>query len=230
MLAPPYTLPPTPHALARDFYLQDTVLVARRLLNCVLVRKTDEGIVAGRISETEAYAHDDPSCHSFRGKTLRNATMFGPAGHAYVYFTYGMHYCFNVVTGPEGVADAVLIRALEPIEGWELMRRRRGLPEEEVARLMRAGPEARARERWAHALCGGPAKLCEAFGLGRDQDGVDLTVGQASGDALWIAEPPPELGAPPPDAIRSSPRVGIRQAADAPLRFTLAGDPYVSRK
>ena len=218
-------------ALPREFYHQDTIEVARSLLNCVLAHETDAGLVAGRITETEAYTHDDPACHSFRGETARNAAMFGPAGSAYVYFTYGMHFCFNVVTAPEGTADAVLIRAIEPIEGWELMSRRRGLAEEEIARLLPTvcpygSGEPKVRERWALALCGGPGKLCQAFGITRAENGVDLS----TPGGLRIAPPRSELSTPRPDAICSAPRVGIRQAVEAQWRFTLRNDPYVSRK
>ncbi len=222
-------------ALCREFYYRETVDVARSLLNCVLIRETAEGVTAGRITETEAYTHEDPSSHSFRGKTERNASMFGPAGRAYVYFTYGMHFCFNVVTGPEGIADAALIRAVEPIEGWELMSRRRGLAEEEIARLLDAARpygtgDAKARQRWAFALCGGPGKLCSAFGISRAEDGTDLTTRNKGADGLWIGAPLPDFGAARPDEILASRRIGIRQAVEAPWRFTLQNDPYVSRK
>ncbi len=213
-------------ALPREFYLEETVEAARRLLNCVLVHETPEGLAAGRITETEAYTHDDPASHAYRGKTARNAVMFGPAGHAYVYFTYGMHYCFNVVTASEGTADAVLIRAVEPIEGLELMSRRRGLPEEEISRLLRADADPKMRQRWAFSLCGGPGKLCQAFGISRAEDGLDVT---APG-RLWVAPPRPEFSGIGAEAIAATPRVGIRQAVETPWRFTLRNDPYVSRK
>jgi DNA-3-methyladenine glycosylase len=210
-------------ALPREFYLQDTVGAARSLLNCVLAHSTDAGLTLGRIAETEAYTHDDPSCHSYRGQTSRNAPMFGPPGHAYVYFTYGMHFCFNVVTGPEGVADAVLIRAVEPIEGWELMSRRRGLAEEEIDRLARTTSEPGVRVRWGRSLCGGPGKLCQAFAITREQNGLDVT----EPGRLWIAPP---LSAPTPEMIVASPRVGIRVATERPWRFALRDELYVSRK
>ncbi len=254
-------------ALPREFYLQDTLDVARGLLNCLVTRETDAGLTVGRISETEAYRQDDPACHSFRGRTARNARMFGPPGHAYVYFTYGMHFCFNAVAGPEGTADAVLIRAVEPLEGLELMSRRRGLAEEEIARLMQmacaqGSGDPKARERWGRSLCGGPGKLCQAFGITRAEDGLDLTVcarpaeGSALPDAdrttrnvssetgreaprgavqvegssaLWIAPPLAEDSKPRPEAICAGPRIGIRQAMDAPWRFTIRGDAYVSK-
>lgn len=152
--------------------------------------------------------------------------MFGPPGHAYVYFTYGMHYCFNAVTGPIGTGDAVLIRAVEPIEGWELMSLRRSLAGEEIERLLTTASAAHIRERWGRALCGGPGKLCQAFGLTRAENGLDLTVP----GRLWISPPPAGFTAPDENEIRASARVGIRQATDLPWRFTLIGDPYVSRK
>ncbi|HZT41346.1 MAG TPA: DNA-3-methyladenine glycosylase [Chthonomonadaceae bacterium] len=207
--------PPLPLA----FYLQDTLVVAQALLGCILIHASPEGLTAGRISETEAYRSDDPASHAFRGQTARNATMFGPPGHAYIYLTYGMHYCLNAVTAPEGVAEAVLLRAVEPLAGVELMRRRRGLSE------MGANPnDEKARIRLGRALCGGPGKLCQAFGLDRTLNGCDLTVPAR----LWIAsagEKKPEEAS----RIVATPRIGITQAVDRLWRFTLRGDLYTSR-
>lgn len=204
--------------LPREFYLQDTLAVARALLNEVLVHKSPRGLLAGRISETEAYTHDDPACHAYRGRTARNATMFGAPGHAYIYFTYGMHYCFNVVTAPEGIGEAVLIRAVEPLTGVELMQTRRGLSVDTQTDV--ASTEA-ALARNGRFLCGGPARLCQAFGLDLALNGADLTLGES----LWIAG-----GAPPYSAdIIATPRIGITQGAEFLWRFTLKADRYTSR-
>jgi len=157
------------------------------------------------IVETEAYGGaDDPASHAHRGVTARNRVMFGPPGVAYVYFTYGMHHCFNVVCGPEGRAAAVLVRALEPVEGLDLMRRRRG----------GAAPGE---------LTSGPGKLCIALGIDRRLDAADLL-----GDRIWL-----EAGRRiAPSAIAAGPRVGIDYAEEwvgRPWRFWLRGNPFVSR-
>lgn len=186
--------------LRREFYLQDTVDVARGLLGKVLVHKIAEGILAGRIVETEAYLMDDPACHASRGITPRNAPMFGPPGHAYIYFTYGMHFCMNAVTAPEGVGEAVLIRAVQPLLGIDFMMERRGT-------------------RVITNLASGPGKLCQAFGLGREQGGLDLTEGP-----LVIEE-----GEDVTEIITTT-RVGIRLAAEKPWRFYQAGSRFISRK
>jgi len=170
----------------RSLLAGDAPDVAPLLLNKLLVH----GACVGRITEVEAYREDDPASHSHRGPTPRNRVMFGPAGHLYVYFTYGMHYCSNIVTGPEGTGAAVLLRAVEPIAGIELMReRRRGRPD----------------------LADGPAKLCQAFAIGPGHDGVDVCRGSDVG--LF------DDGTPPPDDPLVGPRVGISRAVDAPWRF-----------
>jgi DNA-3-methyladenine glycosylase len=160
------------------------------------------GRLAGRIVETEAYGGgDDPASHAHRGRTARNAVMFGPPGHAYVYFTYGMHHCFNVVCTREGKAAAVLVRALEPLAGLGAMRRRRGVED-------------------LHRLARGPGSLARALGLDRRHDGLDLTRAP-----LWIADLAARRGGRP---VARGPRVGIRLAAERPWRYWLAGSAFVS--
>ena len=209
-------------ALLRDFYLQDTREVAKQLLNCVLVYAEDDGVCAGRISETEAYLFDDPASHTYRGLTARCALMFGPPGRAYIYFTYGMHHCLNAVTAAEECGEAVLIRALEPLAGVELMTRRRGLTEKNIP-----PPDApeRTRIKFGVRLCGGPGKLCQAFGLTRTESGLDLT----GGSPLRIAPPQAEVGHAPPADILATPRIGITRNADALWRYTIRNDPHTSR-
>ena len=155
--------------------------------------------VGGTIVELEAYHHEDPAAHGYRGRTARNASMFGPAGHAYVYRSYGIHWCVNFVCEPEGVADAVLIRALEPTSGIAEMKRRRGLDDERL-------------------LCAGPGRLCQALGINREQDGLPLD------RPPFRLEPRTER----PQIVRG-PRIGISRAADLPWRYALAGSRYLSR-
>jgi DNA-3-methyladenine glycosylase len=186
------------HILPREFYDRDTVTVARELLGKILVH----GRVAGTIVETEAYlGGDDLASHSARGITKRTRVIFGPPGHAYVYFIYGMHECLNFVVGPEGSGGAVLIRAVEPIAGTRLMQQRR--------------PNGHSVAK----LASGPGNLTLAFGVTRALNGADVTRG-ALVVRKWNKEPPVEIGV--------TPRIGIRQCADLPLRFVIAGNPAVS--
>jgi DNA-3-methyladenine glycosylase len=189
------------------FYLRDPREVAVDLLNKVLVHDDPvDGLIGGRIVEAEAYlgAGLDPGSHAFRGPTRRNATMFGPPGHLYVYFTYGMHWCSNVVCNPEGGGGAVLIRALAPLDGLEAMWGRR--------------PKAR-RER---ELCSGPARLAQALGLTGDLDGTDLS----AGPVLLFDD-----GTPPPPDPGNSVRIGLSRGKgdQSPWRWWVPGDPNVSR-
>lgn len=194
-------------ALPRSFYLAPTLTVARRLLGKILVHETADGMAAGRIVETEAYRGPaDRAAHSRGGhRSARNEVMYGPPGHAYVYFVYGMHHCVNVVAQPAGVPEAVLIRALEPVDGIELMRRRRGLP---------AAP--------AWRLCRGPGALCEALGVDRAANGADLVAGR-----LRVLDGP-EV---PRTRIARSARIGVAYAghdAVRPWRFFVTGTLAVS--
>jgi DNA-3-methyladenine glycosylase len=170
----------------RSFFELPTVELARALIGCVLVHETRAGRVAGRIVETEAYLRGDPASHAFRGRTPRNASMFGPPGHAYVYLVYGMHWCFNVTSGPEGVGEAVLVRALEPLEGLDLMQRRRG----------------KSRE-----LCRGPGKLAQALAITRAHDGADLCSGSLR---LERGEAPGRIVAGPRVGISVATRRALR--------------------
>lgn len=188
--------------LEMSFFERPTIKIARSLLGKILVHASQAGVAAGRIVETEAYLfHHDPACHAARGKTNRNAAMFGPPGTAYVYLVYGLHYCFNVVAGKAGVGEAVLVRSLEPLSGLDLMASRRGTPKMRL-------------------LSSGPGRLCQALGIGEAQNGADLSAG-----SLFLAED----GYPEAEIITTG-RVGINVAADLPLRFYIAGNPFVSRK
>jgi DNA-3-methyladenine glycosylase len=226
-MPPPYG-PPMP-AARRDFYHTDSVTLARRLLGCRLVRElprrpSANGAPPARlvatIVETEAYlGAEDAAAHSYRlRRTDRNESMYGPPGTAYIYFTYGMHHCFNIVCGEENEPVAVLIRAAAPIDGIAHMRRRRAAGHR--GRSRREGPLAPMPDR---DLCRGPARLCEAFGIDRRHDGLDL----AAGRPLWI-----EPGAPAaPRAVITAPRVGVAYAGDwahRPFRFLLKADPHIS--
>ena len=187
--------------LPRSFYERDSRVVARALLGKLLVR--DDGRVA-RIVEVEAYRGDrDPGSHAFRGMTARNAVMFGPAGHLYVYFTYGMHWCANAVCGDDGEGTAVLLRAAAPVAGIELMQRAR--------------PVERPLD-----LANGPAKLCQAFGLDRAFNGADLVTGDRG---LVLADD----GTAPPRRPRTPRGSDCAPGAEHPWRWWTPGDPHVSR-
>lgn len=194
----------TYHIFDEDFYRGNTVTVARRLLGTHLVHFSPEGLTSGIIVETEAYlSKDDPACHAARGKTKRNAAMFGPPARAYVYFIYGNHYCFNVVTNEQGIGEAVLIRALEPVEGLHLMQKRRGAGHKKIN------------------LTSGPGKLCRA---------MDIT-GRHNGSSLL--KPPLFVAAGlhfEDISIGVSGRIGINKAQEKQWRFFVKDNPFVSRK
>jgi DNA-3-methyladenine glycosylase len=181
--------------LRRSFFARSVHEVAPDLIGVTLLV---DG-VGGRIVEVEAYDQEDPASHGHRGRTARNESMFGPPGHAYVYRSYGIHWCLNLVCGDEGVPEAALVRALEPTAGLDLQRRRRGVED-------------------VRALCSGPGKLCQALGITREHDGLSL---DRKPFRLEDREAPPE--------IVTAPRIGITRATELSWRYLEAGSPYVSR-
>ena len=193
--------------LPQAFYSHDTISVARALLGCYLVHLEGEQTTIGRIVETEAYLTGDPASHAFRGKTKRAAVMFGPPGYAYVYLIYGLHTCLNVVTGPEGQGEAVLFRALEPVQGVAIMQSRR-------------------RTSRPALLCSGPARLTQAFAITLAINGCPLFQGDYQ---LWSADSFPSVPPIEDSAIVQTTRIGISKAADLPLRFYVKNNLCVSR-
>jgi len=193
---------PLSEALPASFYARETELVARDMLGAVLECHTADGVASGRIVETEAYLGEhDPACHAAVGRTARTAPLYGSPGTAYVYFVYGMHWCVNAVTRERGLPSAVLIRALEPLEGIDLMRRRR--------------PGARREEE----LTSGPARLCSALGITGFHNALSLHRAPLiirRGTAVTDG------------AVEVTPRIGITKAADWPLRWLIADSPFVS--
>jgi DNA-3-methyladenine glycosylase len=193
---------PAAPVLPRDFYDRETELVARDLLGAVLECRTADGVATGRIVETEAYLGEhDLACHAAAGRTSRTAPLYGPPGFAYVYFIYGMYWCFNAVTRAENLPSAVLVRAVEPVDGIELMRARR------------------PRVRRDVDLTNGPGKLCMALGIDGGVNGLSLQ------------RPPVVIRRGPPIAdadVSVTPRIGITRSADWPLRWFVSGNRYVS--
>jgi DNA-3-methyladenine glycosylase len=209
--------------LPREFFGRPATDVAPDLLGCLLWRDSPAGRVAVRLVEVEAYqGRADPASHAFRGQTARNAVMFGEPGHAYVYFTYGMHFCVNLVCQPPGQAEAVLIRAGQVIEGAELAGlRRRGRAADPASDLALAGADGSRRIREVD-LARGPGRLCQALGIDKALDGADAC---GPGSPLGIGPPLTTIGR---DQIRTGPRVGITQATERPWRYWLADDGHVS--
>lgn len=193
----------TPVSVERGVLARPAIEVAPSLLNKLLVAEDGNGVVGGRIVEVEAYDESEPASHSFRGPTPRCEVMFGRAGHLYVYRSYGIHWCTNVVCDVEGRGAAVLIRALEPMFGLDEQRRRRG-------------------RRLERELCSGPGKLSQALGLTGDDNGSDLCA--TAGRVLLLDD-----GKPPPEEMARGPRIGISKAVERPWRFWVPDHPHVSR-
>lgn len=189
--------------MPRSFFARPSTEVAPELLGRVLVRTLADGTrLAARLVEVEAYEQGDPASHSYRGRpTARTEVMFGPSGHLYVYFTYGQHFCSNIVTGGDGVGSAVLLRAAEPLQGLDVMAADRGM-------------------RDVRLLCSGPARLTQAFGIGRADNGTDVV----RDPSLFLVAGEP-LG---PRAIARSTRVGVNVGGERPWRFFERGSPFVS--
>ena len=199
--------------LARDFFNRSPEIVGRELLGKLLIRREGRRLLAGRIVEDEAYlGSDDPAAHAYAGRTPRNFVLFGPPGHAYVYFIYGNHYCLNVSCMPEGQGEGVLFRAMEPVFGVEAMAQARDLE------LPTSPSPAQLR-----LISSGPGRMSEAIGITRERDNnKDLT---SRNSDLWFADDGFR-----PERIAATPRIGITKAVDHPLRFVIAGNPFVSGK
>ena len=211
-----------------DFLENPSDVAAPLLLGCTLTRTItlngEKRKLVARIVETEAYDQDDPASHAFGGPSERNAAMFGPAGHLYVYVSYGMHHCCNVVGGPEGFGSGCLVRAVEPLEGVEVMRELREAGRAGKAHTGRAGKEQAERARKhplkLRDLTNGPGKVCAALGIDKELYGHDLKV------EPLVLDFAPLL---PGETIGRSPRVGISKNIDAPKRFFIEGNEFVSR-
>lgn len=191
--------------VSRDDFLPlitDVATAARRLLGCIIERQIDGQVLRGRIVEVEAYDQSDVASHSYNGPTGRATTMFGPPGHSYVYFTYGMHYCCNIVVGEQGYGAGVLVRALEPLDGIDLMERHRN-------------------GKVGILLTNGPGKLCQALKIDRMLDGHDLS----TVPLRLVMQPALDA-----DTILTTTRIGISKAKDVMWRFAIIGNPYVSVK
>jgi len=186
--------------LPQSFFNKKVELLARDLLGCKLIHNSEEGCTSGIIVETEAYHQADEASHTYSGKTSRNAAMFGPGGHAYIYFTYGMHWCFNVTAEEDGTGAGVLIRALEPVEGIELMKSRR-------------------KKEDLHNLCSGPSKLVQAMGISKEHYGRALY----GGNLFILGKNNREI------QIMCGQRIGIKKAVDKPWRFWIKGSTFISR-
>ncbi|MBO9615019.1 MAG: DNA-3-methyladenine glycosylase [Dyadobacter sp.] len=192
----------------------DTRTLAQKLLGCELVHESPDGLTSGIIVETEAYLQDDPACHAFNRRTARTEPMYGIAGTVYVYLIYGMYQCFNIVSNAEGTGEAVLIRALQPTAGVELM---------EMRRLIRPGktPGMPITGRVTHKeLCRGPGKLVQAMGIDREKHNATLLIG----DALYLRAP-----VAAPQAIISGPRIGINVGRELPYRYYIKDNIFVSK-
>jgi len=229
--------------LPREFFAGSSLQVAPRLLGCVLEHETADGLVAVVLTEVEAYEGSaDPASHAYRGRTARNGVMFGPPGHAYVYFTYGMHFCVNLVCSPEGTAFAVLLRAGRVIEGASLAVARRLAGRRAAAPAAGSLPQRKLADRKLadRDLARGPARLCQALDIGRALDGADVcdpdsplrvragTRGPGDAAGSGPAADPRSGSSPGPGPISRGPRVGVSSAADRAWRFWLTGDPTVS--
>ena len=211
-----------------DFLENPSDVAAPLLLGCTLTRTItldgEKHKLVARIVETEAYDQDDPASHAYGGPSERNAAMFGPAGHLYVYVSYGIHHCCNVVCGPEGFGSGCLVRAVEPLEGVEVMRELREAGRLGKAHTGRAGKEQAERARKhplkLRDLTNGPGKVCAALGIDKELYGHDLTVGPLVLDFAPLL---------PGETIGHSPRIGISKNADAQKRFFIEGNAFVSR-